>query len=76
MLGLAVGTLTVTRNMQKIEKIALDTQATSRMMAIAAYTGAGKTTALERVAYGIGQENIFYVLVDKLMGVYIQQWWH
>lgn len=68
-LGLTKSELSLTRNLRKIELVCKDAQEASRMVAIAAYTGGGKTTAFEYIAYGGTNENVFYVLATEAMNV-------
>lgn len=68
-LGLRKSELSLTRNIRRIELLCDDAQETARMVACAAYTGAGKTTAFEWVAYASGRENVFYVLGTEAMNV-------
>lgn len=54
-----------TWNFEAINRVCDDAQASKRMMAIAGYTGAGKTTALLWYANEFSQ--VFYVLANTLM---------
>lgn len=55
-----------TKNFNTIINLCLDAQSNSRMLAISAYTGAGKTTALEH--YSKSKPNAYYVLGNFMMG--------
>ncbi len=56
-----------TTNAKTINALCADTQINSRFIAIAGYTGAGKTTALKYYA-DKNASNTFYVLCNVLMG--------
>lgn len=58
--------IVVTQNFNKIQQLCEDAQTNSRMLAVAGYTGAGKTTALRK--YAEVTPNVFYVHCNRLMG--------
>lgn len=55
-----------TPNLASITKLADDAQSNARMLAVAGFTGAGKTTALKH--YATKQPNTYYVLSTFFMG--------
>ncbi len=58
--------LVATKNFLKTQSLCEDAQENSRMLALAAFTGAGKTTALKN--YAEKNQNVFYVLCTVSMG--------
>ena len=65
MLGLREWDLAPTRNIVTMDKLLRDAQQSSRMVAVSAYTGAGKTTSLRHFASK--EANVYYVLCDAVM---------
>ncbi len=54
-----------TQNFNKIQQLCEDAQVNSRMLAVAGFTGAGKTTALRK--YAEATPNTYYVHCNRLM---------
>lgn len=59
-------TLIKTKNFNRIQSMCSDAQENARMLAVAGFSGAGKTSSLKK--YAADNKNVFYMLSDSLMG--------